>query len=444
MEFWLAFERKVERKRTKDKVQYWIDLNWTGVFRLNWIEDWTVPIELNSIEPFAAFEVWQPFSRAFTLLESRRKFSRAPPAPVFLSPLWRIFLWPYNCKLDKLKKQLQAQLNLFLTTKAPFVDSVDVDCAVHWQTKLRTANELADVALLFYAAPTSEAAVERTISVQKFVMTPIRNRMADPVQRLVRGRFESRLNFFGSRWNFYSPSNFLIEIFGSNRTFSSQKKISKKIPLAPGYFSLEPDRTFCTIESNRGRTCSDRGRTFSDRGRTFRNVLILGDFEPFFWVKLGSFWGHFIIVLHRFGVVLFNALAFLEREKARSQRQFAIAFIFSMPQYVAARRSKAPPQPQLNFTQANSNAGVSDKALRRGAKTASWPFAIVCFQKPAKCFSHANYHIQPLQKSVWNSNSECFQTVKSDSVVCLCWVPKLTKPPGFRCEFIPKKLTLKV
>ena len=87
--------------------------------------------------------------------------------------------------------------------------------------------------------------------------------------------------------NFWIESNF----------FQPKKIISKKIPLAPGYFSLEPDRTFCTIESNRGRTCSDRGRTFSDRGRTFRNVLILGDFEPFFWVKLGSFWGHFIIVL---------------------------------------------------------------------------------------------------------------------------------------------------
>ena len=209
--------------------------------------------------------------------------------------------------------------------------------------------------------------------------------LLQPIERFNRGR------------NFWIESNFF-----------QPKIISKKIPLAPGYFSLEPDRTFCTIESNRCRTCSDRGRTFSDRGRTFRNVLILGDFEPFFWVKLGSFWGHFIIVLHRFGVVLFNALAFLEREKARRQRQFAIAFIFSMPQYVAARRSKAPPQPQLNFTQANSNAGVSDKALRRGAKTASWPFAIVCFQKPAKCFSHANYHIHPLQKSVWDSNSECF------------------------------------
>ena len=83
--FWT---KAVPEKNRICKSRVWLNLNWTGGFRLNWIEDWTVPIEMNSIEPFLGsffFEVWQPFSRACTLLVNRKKNSRAPPVILFIT-----------------------------------------------------------------------------------------------------------------------------------------------------------------------------------------------------------------------------------------------------------------------------------------------------------------------------------------------------------------------
>lgn len=87
--------------------------------------------------------------------------------------LWKRFGkqqdWPDERKDEAqrhVRLRLQAQFNLYALHQSPFADALQdcVNLEVFWQAKLRSAEELATVALFFLTAPVSEAAVERTFS----------------------------------------------------------------------------------------------------------------------------------------------------------------------------------------------------------------------------------------------------------------------------------------
>ena len=55
------------------------------------------------------------------------------------------------------------------------------DPVLYWQGKLHVAQELAEFAIFLFSIAVTEAAVERTFSVQKFLETPLRNALQDKV-----------------------------------------------------------------------------------------------------------------------------------------------------------------------------------------------------------------------------------------------------------------------
>eukprot|EP00668_Euglena_longa_P035922 GGOE01046156.1.p1 GENE.GGOE01046156.1~~GGOE01046156.1.p1 ORF type:complete len:248 (-),score=30.69 GGOE01046156.1:159-881(-) len=96
--------------------------------------------------------------------------------------------------------KLQGQLNLYRLQMNPSADS-EVSMSNHvlyWESKLGVAQELAECALFLFSVPITEAAVERTFSVQKFVDTPLRNALQD---ELVQSMLFVKFNFlnFGEK-----------------------------------------------------------------------------------------------------------------------------------------------------------------------------------------------------------------------------------------------------
>ena len=74
----------------------------------------------------------------------------------------------------------------------------------YWQSKLNVAQELSEFAIFIHSIPVTEAAVERTFSVQKILDTPIRNALSEKV---VQAALFVRFNFlnFGDE-NLIPPS----------------------------------------------------------------------------------------------------------------------------------------------------------------------------------------------------------------------------------------------
>ena len=111
MEFWLAFERKVERKRTKDKVQYWIDLTWIELAFFGWIElrielcrlNWT---RLNRLQLLKFDNPFQGLLRFWKTAENflgrlrRRFFYHSCEEFSFDRTIANWTNWKSNCKLN--------------------------------------------------------------------------------------------------------------------------------------------------------------------------------------------------------------------------------------------------------------------------------------------------------------------------------------------------------
>ena len=116
--------------------------------------------------------------------------------------------WPEE-KRNEMKAvieiNLKAQFNKYVRHQPPFFDGPNTTAngKTYWESKLREAEELAETALFLRTVAVSEAAVERTFSTQKFIDTPLRNKLADI---MIQASMFVRFNFVNFGADEYIPT----------------------------------------------------------------------------------------------------------------------------------------------------------------------------------------------------------------------------------------------